>query len=70
MHTVSLTDYDIILFVLVVFLLSLSFYFFFFIEIRPSQYVIMGPNVGASGMCRFLLTLRIILRGAGRLFLV
>ncbi len=62
MHTVSLTDYDVILFVLVVFFISLSFFN------RDTTYSICdyGANVGASVMWRFLLTPRIILRGAGR----
>ncbi len=47
-----LTDYDVILFM-----------FFFFYRDTTCDY---GANVGASVMCRFLLTPRIILRGAGR----
>ncbi len=35
-------------------------------EILPSQYVTLGPNVGFTVMHRFLLTQRIILRSAGR----
>ncbi len=42
MHTVSLTDYDVILFVLVAFFISLTLSFFL-IEILSSQYVTMGP---------------------------
>ncbi len=47
-----LTDYDVILFM-----------FFFFYRDTTCDY---GANAGASVMCRFLLTPRIILRGAGR----